>query len=339
MLSKLATTQNYKEKLTMRPATLDDLEAAVELFEVCSYHMIGQNEVSLSDVRMEWILPDFHLESATRVVVTPDGKPVGYVEVWDTDETPVRIWVWGRVHPEYEDRGIGSHLMKWAEERARKALSKVPKDLRVVMQSGAYKTYEPAHQLLNDFGMSPVRHFYTMAIELENLPPKPVWPSGIEVRTIKGYSELREVIWATEEAFQDHWGHVEQPFEDVYQRWLHFTRNDEDYDPSLWFLAMDGDEIAGVSLCHPQSNLDSEMGWVSTLGVRRPWRRQGIALALLQRSFIEFYRRGKARVGLGVDAKNLTGALRVYEKAGMEPIRQFTVYEKELQPGRDIMKR
>jgi len=43
-------------------------------------------------------------------------------------------------------------------------------------------------------------------------------------------------------------------------------------------------------------------------------------------------------VGLGVDAQSLTGATRLYEKAGMhsDPARQLVLYEKELRPGIEI---
>jgi ribosomal protein S18 acetylase RimI-like enzyme len=99
---------------------------------------------------------------------------------------------------------------------------------------------------------------------------------------------------------------------------------------------MDGDEVAGISLCPPHSIDDSEVGWVGTLGVRRPWRKRGLGLALLRHSFNEFYRRGKRKVGLGVDAENLTGALRLYENAGMHVEQAFDQYEKELRPGREI---
>ncbi len=80
------------------------------------------------------------------------------------------------------------------------------------------------------------------------------------------------------------------------------------------------------------------MGWVGSLSVRRPWRRRGLGLALLLHSFHALQERGKARVGLGVDAQNLTGATRLYEKAGMhsDPRRQWSVYEKELRPGIEL---
>jgi len=108
------------------------------------------------------------------------------------------------------------------------------------------------------------------------------------------------------------------------------------FDPTLWFLAMDGDEIAGISLCRPYAYDDPDMGFVNVLAVRRPWRKRGLGLALLRHSFNEFYHRGKRKVGLGVDAQNLTGALHLYEKAGMHVHRQFDSYEKELRAGREI---
>jgi len=99
---------------------------------------------------------------------------------------------------------------------------------------------------------------------------------------------------------------------------------------------VEGDQIAGMSLCSPKMTEDPDMGWVNVLGVRRPWRRRGLALALLHHTFGEFYRRGKARVGLGVDASSLTGALDLYKKAGMHPVRQYANFEKELRPGVDL---
>ncbi len=101
----------------------------------------------------------------------------------------------------------------------------------------------------------------------------------------------------------------------------------------------DGDQIAGISLCWPHPDDDPDMGWVGILGVLSPWRRKGLALALLQHSFSEFWRRGKRKVGLGVDASNLTGAMRLYTKAGMSPYRQFDLYEKKIRPGVDYMRK
>ena len=99
-------------------------------------------------------------------------------------------------------------------------------------------------------------------------------------------------------------------------------------------IAWDGRsaQIAGFS----QNRYRMGIGWIGTLGVRRPWRKRGLGLALLRHAFNEFYRRGKHKVGLGVDAQNLTGALRLYESAGMHVDQASDRYEKELRPGTEI---
>jgi mycothiol synthase len=174
-----------------------------------------------------------------------------------------------------------------------------------------------------------------MLIEMDAPVPDPEFPEGIVVRTYNPETDAEAVYRADVESFRDHFGFVEQPFEEGLKRFKHFWEQ-EGFDPSLLFLAMDRDEVAGVSLCPPHSIDDPDLGWVGSLGVRRPWRKRGIGLALLRHSFNEFYRRGKRKVGLGVDAQNLTGALRLYENAGMHIHQASDLYEKELRPGIEI---
>lgn len=331
--------RSTQSTFTIRPATMGDLNEAVELFNLCSINMTGKPSFRLVDVRNEWLLPAFDLNSATRLVFTPDQRLVGYMEVWDIEDPPVKNWVWGMVHPDYEAQGIATQLMNWAEAKVRQTAQTVQTDLRITMEAGVTNHYQPAIDMVTDRGMVPIRRFLTMVTELAAEPPRPMVPQGISIRSMRGLEELKAIVFAVEDAFQDHWGFLERPFEKEYERWLHFVKNDPEFDPKMWFLATAGDEIAGISLCKRKASEDPDMGWVNTLGVRRPWRRQGLALALLHHSFRAFYARGKDRAGLGVDASSLTGATRLYEKAGMRPIREFIVYEKEIKPGKDIVRR
>jgi ribosomal protein S18 acetylase RimI-like enzyme len=91
-----------------------------------------------------------------------------------------------------------------------------------------------------------------------------------------------------------------------------------------------------MAICSSKRGGEEDLGWVSSLGVRRPWRRQGLALAILHHAFREFAARGKPRAGLGVDSQNLTGATRLYEKAGMRLVREGREYELLVREGRDI---
>jgi mycothiol synthase len=329
---------NLPEGYHNRPARLADVAAVVEMFNACARDLVGVEKFWVEDQRSEWETPGFDLERDTRLVVAKDGQIVAYYEVWDPDEPHVNIHCWGRVHPEHTGRGIGTYLLDWAEGRAELSVSLAPAEARVVMIGLSLSAHQAARDLFVGAGFKLVRHSLRMVIELEGLPDDPEWPAGIQVRAMVVGQDERNLVQAVRDSFQDHYGYVEHPFEEEYQRWLHMIQTDPEFDPSLWFLAMDGECVAGMSLCRGSSRDDPEMGWVGTLGVVRPYRRRGLGLALLRHSFGEFYRRGLRRAGLGVDAQSLTGATRLYLRAGMQPdpARQYDLFEKELRPGVDI---
>ncbi len=322
----------------LRPARLQDLPAAVTVFNACAKQVSGVEEFAVQEFESEWTEPGFDLERDTRVVIAPDGALVAYCEVWDVDDPHVRIPVWGRVHPQHAGKGIGTALLRWAEERACQSIPQAPEGAQVVAISLMLTIDRAAGELLCSAGYQFKRHFLRMVIDINEVPPEPSLPQGIRVRQFVRGQDEHATILALRESFRDHWGFVEHPLEEELARWEHFMETDRRFDPTLWFLAMAGEEVAGISLCYDHAFDDHEMGWVGSLGVRRPWRGQGLGLALLQHSFQEFHRRGKARGGLSVDAESLTGATRLYLKAGMhsDPQRQFNLFEKELRPGFDM---
>ncbi len=321
---------------TIRGAALNDVESALELFNTWSQSVIGQDEITDADaIRNEWVSPGFDPKEDIRLVFSSEGKMVGYIEAWTTAKPPVHPWIWGRVHPEYSGLGIGTWLLGWAEERACNVLDELPADLRFAPRVGIFRQSEASKKLFEDMGFQYIRSSYEMRIELSKAPSAPQWSEGITLKTCDPEKDLRAVYLAQREAFRDHFGYVEEPLEEGFERFKHFLTG-EAFDPSLWFLAMDGSEIAGISLCRLQSYSDPGLGYVNILGVRRSWRKRGIGLALLRHSFGELYKRGKSRVGLGVDASNLTGALRLYENAGMQIHHAFDLYEKTIRSGREI---
>jgi mycothiol synthase len=228
-------------------------------------------------------------------------------------------------------------MLQWAEERALEASrTSTPEQLRFAPRVGSFHQADKSQRLFEEMGYIYIRSSYHMLIEMDGPVPEPVWPEGITLRTFNPETDAQSLYHAETESFRDHFGFVEEPFEEGFKRFKHFQLEYEGFDAALVFLAMDGDEIAGFNICRPHSYDDPDLGWVGTLGVRRPWRKRGIGLALLRHSFNEFYWRGKRKVGLGVDAQNLTGALRLYENAGMHVHRAFDQYEKELRPGTEI---
>jgi ribosomal protein S18 acetylase RimI-like enzyme len=179
-----------------------------------------------------------------------------------------------------------------------------------------------------------------MRIDLSSPPAAARWPQGVTVRTVDVDSDLNDIVALFLESWRDHWGFVELPFDQALADWREGIKSDgERFDPTLWFLAVDGDKIVGISLCNSHIADDATRGYVQGLGVRPAWRKRGIALALLHHTFAEFRRRGYAAVELDMDSQNLTGALRVYERAGMRAVRQSLSYEKVLRSGIDVATR
>ena len=318
--------EKLPQDFTMRRPTLDDMEAVTKLYNTCEIATYGQPETTIADMRTFWQQPAFDLSTDAWVVLSPQGQIVGVADVDHREHA--RIFAGVDVHPEYRGRGVGTRLLHMVEERALQHILEALSGARVALFTRTGGNDLAAQRFLEKHGFTLVRHFWRMGIEMHEVPPVAQWSEGITVSTMTPGME-RAVFEADDEAFRDHWGYIPDKFED----WAHWTFKREGFDPSLWFLAMDGEEIAGIALCADEKEAG---GWVHVLGVRRRWRRRGVGLALLHHAFAEFYRRGIHNVYLGVDAQSLTGATRLYERAGMHVVRQYRSYEKELRAGKEL---
>ena len=322
--------------IVTRSATLDDVGIITELDNIVSIADVGNAESTENEIRLELMMEGFVLERDTHLIFTPEGQLIGFMLYFDTEEPHVHGYLWSRIHPEFEGLGVRAMLLDWADQRAQETIGMAPPEAKVALVQGTLSTKTRVADELKQHGYSLVRHFWRMVIELTEQPPTPVLPAGIIIRPYHAETELPAVLHALRDSFKDHWGYVESPFEQELRNWQKYISEMETYDPALFLVAMDGDEIAGISLNWTHIPEDHAMGWVGTLGVRRAWRRKGIALALLHYSFNDFYRRGQKRVGLGVDATSLTGAMDLYKQAGMKSVRQFDRYQKVMRHGIDL---
>ena len=313
--------------LKVRPAQWTDLEAVAQLmYEVWE----DDGDVTMAstpeDLRIHWQLPDFNLEDDTFVVETSDGRIVGFDQFHQYKHAILEAE--GYVHPAFKGRGIGTSLLRAAEERAYEEMRLAEPAVRVSLRSPINNRDQSGHELHRSKGYHPLRYFWHMEIDL-TAPPAPVnFPRGIELRPFVKDQHARAVLDAQNESFQDHWG----THDEDYEQWSIRKFSRTEFDPSLWMIAWDGDHIAGFS----QNRYRGGIGWIGTLGVRRPWRKRGLGEALLLHSFSEFYKRGTTTIGLGVDAQNPTGATRLYQKVGMRAVSEFAIYEKELRAVHEI---
>ena len=225
-----------------RAPTREDAQAIADLIAAYDLAVLGEVIFDLSNVLADWEAPKFDLAQDARVVVAPDGSIVGYETLYSVQPNGL-MSTDGYVHPAYVGQGIGTHLLNWAERRARERLPEFEPDLSVALKAGFSSKDNRAHPLFESLGYGLIRHYWNMEIEMTDTPPAPVWPDGFSVRTIEPERDEYRVWSAFSEALQDHWGMAPIP----YDEWL--ARETTDRDPTLWFLAMAGDEVAGVSLC------------------------------------------------------------------------------------------
>jgi mycothiol synthase len=327
---------DFANTYTIQPARLEDIQKVVTLCNSHSLHYLGMPSDTLDDLKSGWAAPVFNLARDTCIISNTQGDCIGMAEFWDTNSTHIRYHVRGVVHPAYEGQGLGTYLLNWLETRAQESIPLAPEGAQVEISHGIDARLEKSMNFLQTHGYENIRSHYHMHIELDRQPPDVQLPDGFSLRPYQGEVERRELIRSLYDAFHDHWGFIEEPFEDYYQRWVYIETHRPDMDPALWYLAIQDGKVAGALIGAKSIPEDADMGWVQMLGIRREFRKMGLGLAFLQAAFREFYRRGKQRAGLGVDASSLTGAVRLYERAGMHVARRFNSYVKIVRPGQII---
>jgi mycothiol synthase len=291
-----------------RRPVADDLAAAARILAAEERGVRGRSTWGVAETVDWWNASN--LDESW--IVEADGEPVAFGML---ASRAARTICWVSVDPQYNGRGLAAELLGRGELRAR--------ELGYArLSAGMFAGNDAAASLFDRLGFRETRHFYTMWIDLDRPPEPPVWPPEIAVSTFRR-EDARDFKAALDEAFAEEWGHHSMSFEEWKQRRVEAP----DADHSLWFVARDGDQVAGVLRGEPKRHGG---GFVAALGVRKQWRRRGVGLALLRHAFCEFHRRGLPHVSLGVDAENPTGATRLYERAGMRVEKEDVVYEKEL---------
>lgn len=308
--------------LTLRAARWTDVNAVAKLtHDVAEMEGDALFVQTAEELANDWKSDGFNVARDVFVVETRDGRLVGSEEFYN-EYGHYKLKADGCVHPEFRGLGVGSSLLEKMAERVQAEMKLAAPDVRVFIQSLINNKDEAGHNLLRNNGYSPVRYYWRMEIKLQEIPATVTFPAGIELRPFIKDEHAVAVWQADNEAFRDHWGSHDR----TYEEWSHEKFGNPNFDPTLWMIAWDGDEIAGFS----QNRFRKGIGWIGTIAVRRPWRGKGLGTALLRHTFREVYKRGRTTIGLGVDSANLTGVTRLYQRAGMYVAGEFAMYEKEL---------
>jgi mycothiol synthase len=258
---------------------------------------------------------------------------IGYSRgFWRQEENGSRIYASvGFLAPTWRRKSIGTSMLRWIESRMR-----LIAESESARQPGLFEGFVTDGNvglatLLEKNNYQPLRYFVDMLRpDLENIPDFSM-PDGLEVRSVS--PEHYRAIWdADEEAFRDHWG-FSKPSEEDYQAWL---SDKAIFQPELWQIAWDvnTNEIAGQvrTFIRTAENekYNRQRGYTEFISVRRPWRKRGLARALIARSLRVQKEHGMTESALGADSENISGATRVYEDCGFQVTKRNTIYRKPM---------
>jgi mycothiol synthase len=262
-----------------------------------------------------------------------DRNVVGYSRVWwsQTEDTK---WIYSGsafLQPEWRHKGIRRAMLRYNERRLREIASIHPQNGERWFGAWCAEGEDHWESLLVDAGYRAVRHGFEMVRpDLEDIPDRPL-PEGLEVRPVQA-DQYRTVFDAAKEAFRDSWEYSDDWWTDEeFESW----QQEPTFQPELWQVAWDGDQVAGMVLNFIRHDENEEYGrqrgYTEPICVRRPWRRRGLARALIARSFSLLKKQCMTEAALGVDTENPSGALHLYESMGFRPVRRDSIYRKPME--------
>lgn len=269
------------------------------------------------------------------VVAEVDGRVAGYARVEWNDTNDGERWYesLGIVDPAFRRRRIGTLLLAWTERRRAEIAAAHAHAGEVTGRVRAFTTFlfdgdRGGAVLLTRAGYEPFRGFASMRREdLADLSDvaDAALPSGFEIRPVPRETvALRRVFDAAGEAFRDHFGWNDES-DEAFAAFV----EDPSTDSSLWVVAFDGDEVAGAVMNGIHADADgTSAGWLDVIFTRRPWRRRGLARALIAVSLGLLRDRGLTSASLGVDTANPNHALHLYQSTGFRVVSRATAYRK-----------
>jgi mycothiol synthase len=310
----------------------DDVSGMYELLIAVEQADARDLVQTLGDLQREFDDPWSNAEVDSVAAFSPGGQLAGLARTFQNPqpEDEVRSFLMLEVDPAFRANGLEDALLDWAIARGRQRLLLATNAAARVLRFGVQDTQTARQAQLEQRGFNIVRYFYRMQRNLTEPIPAVDLPSDLALRVYT--PELGEAVLAAfNESFRDHWSFDPITGED----WQQFFIERSSFRPDLTYVVMDSAEVAGFSFnavsAEENARRHTSEGWVDVLGVRRPWRKRGVATALLCASMHAFKAEGLQHAVLGVDTENPSGALHVYEHVGFKPVRRFVQFQKAVE--------
>lgn len=306
-----------------------DLEAWVEA--LAAVEAVDRTGEMVARADLEEQLGLSYVDAAEDVLLAWfDGRVVAWGTVIGVpDDRQRRVTLAGAVVPEWRGRGLGAELIDRQIARGEVVAARRPSGVPAWLEVSASAADVAREALFTDAGFAPLRRFHQMRRRIASAVA-PVDPP-VPVRLIPFAPALDDAVRrAHNEAFADHFaGTVLDP--ETWRGWVTGSRH---FRADLSFVALAADEVAGYALnfLYPDewAALGYTEGWTHQLGVRRGFRRRGVATALLGATAVAFRAAGLGTATLEVDADSLTGAHSLYERCGYERVRTTVTWSRPL---------
>jgi mycothiol synthase len=318
------------EGLTARPLTAEDV-AAVAALLVAAEQIDDTGEYPDAEDLTEW-WTGWGMDFGRDGVAVTDGS--GLVVAFAAAMAPrnfrgtFTVYLEGRVRPDQRGKGIGRALLDWqlvrgAEihaERHPEAPGKLTVPVPEAMTSLA--------SLVEDAGLTGERWYRQMQRPLTDLPEPRVTP-GVDLVPFT-WDRDDEIRRAHNAAFTEHHGSAERDA----AAWQAMFTGQRAFRPELSVLAVEGGAVLGYVLAYVYEADCAATGVREThpgqIGVLPPARGRGLASALIAAALRTGAENDCERAGLEVDADNVTGALRLYEKLGFATTRLRVSWSRSL---------
>jgi mycothiol synthase len=316
-------------------AMLADLTNENEVFSGFPYHITAE------ELEEEYTHDDkFDMQTMTRVFLE-DGRMVASVSIDTTLQPHVRNFLSWNLRPQYYGHGVEEALCAWAEQFViDNAIPKAPEHAMVITEFFTLKDFAPDIEPMKKLGYQEARYFYRMLIKLDEMPTVPPIADGFSIRALRYPEDLEVYAEARRSAFRDHYGYVEQPLDVFIERAKPMFEKDDKMVNGFSYFAVENTtgKIAAFSINRIEEWGQPEHAYVAVLGTVPEFRGKGLALNVLRHSFMDAYQRDKRSMTLHVDASSITGAVRLYERAGMHIDYVEVSLKKILRDGEDLMR-
>lgn len=286
-----------------RPADPSDLDALHELSLGVQRERGHTPTFTIESIRRDWFDSATFNAATDSLIAVSGGEPVGYVG-FEVQHGQVHGDGW--VRPDSRGRGIGSALVRWVIDTARRR-----EGVDGIWMHTAAEV-EGAERLYERHGFVLDRSWLSMVNERPDDIGTPRWPEGLTARTFDDEDEACR--WASEAwntTFVDHWNFSRRDPEEYAER-----LRDPEEDLALWVFAFEGETLAGFCLTSVRKGENLVRGHLGPIGTAPTHRGIGLGRALVRHGVRLLADRGADEVRLGVDSENGSGAVQLYLSEG-----------------------